>query len=122
MTVDDATVARWFGMSRAAFGLWLSLAPHKPAELWFGDGALPASTSALLRSVGARDIGLGLGLASNPPRDSMWLHAGIVADVGDAAAAVLARRRVPAKNFLTGFLGALVYAVVGVILAVRRKS
>lgn len=96
-----------------AFGLWLALAPGKPGEMWFGDKQHPASTSALLRSVGARDISLGLGLAADPRPDSRWLTAGFVADVGDVVAAVLIRDRVPTKNFLTGLLGALAYTVIG---------
>ena len=104
------------------FGLWLAVAPQKPGELWFGSTQHPASTSALLRSVGARDIGLGLGLASDPKPTSAWLRAGVVADSGDVVAGLLIRDRVPAKNFLTGVLGALAYTVVGGFVAARSAK
>ncbi len=112
---------RLFGLSRAAFGAWLALAPEKPGQLWFGDTSPAASTTVLLRSVGARDIGLGLGLAAQPTPASPWLRAGILADMVDAAAAVTVRDRVPPKNFLTGFLGGLSYAVIGTVIAFRGQ-
>lgn len=120
--MTDATLLRWFGLSRVAFGLWLTLAPQKPGELWFGGTTLPVSSSSLLRSVGARDIGLGLGVATSPEHDLRWLQAGIIADIGDVAATALARNRLPTKNFLTGFLGALAYTAVGTVFVLRRKS
>lgn len=112
---------RLFGLSRAAFGAWLALAPEKPGELWFGDSNPAASTTVLLRSVGARDVGLGLGLAAEPTPGSSWLGAGILADLADAAAALTVRDRVPLKNFLTGFLGGLSYAVIGAAIAIRGR-
>lgn len=120
--VKISTFLRLLGLSRLAFGLWLALAPQKPGELWFGGGAQSASTSALLRSVGARDVGLGLGLVADPRPGSSWLRAGILADVVDAAAAVLIRDRVPARNAMTGLIGAALYAVIGTIVAVRRSA
>lgn len=120
--MNSSTLLRWFGLSRVAFGLWLVLAPQKPGELWFGSAQRPASTSALLRSMGARDIGLGLGLAADPQPGSAWLRANILADVVDAAAAVAIRDRVPARNFLTGLIGAALYALIGVLLAVRGRG
>lgn len=120
--VSSSTFLRWFGLSRVVFGLWLAVAPQKPGELWFGNVEHPASTSALLRSVGARDVGLGSGLAADPHPRSMWLRASILADVVDAVAAVLSRDRVPAKNFLTVLTGASLYAVVGAIVAIRGTT
>lgn len=104
------------------FGAWLALAPSKPGELWFGESRPGASTAALLRSVGGRDVGLGLGLAADPRPSSLWLRVGILADAVDAAAALLNRDRIPAKNFLTGFLGGLSYAVIGAAIAVRGRT
>jgi hypothetical protein len=120
--VNSSTFLRWFGLSRVAFGLWLAVAPQKPGELWFGGAEHPASTSALLRSVGGRDIGLGLGLAADPHPASIWLRAGIIADVVDGLGATLIRGRVPTKNFLTGLIGAAIYAVIGGMIAVRGTT
>lgn len=119
--VKDAILLRLFGLSRVAFGLWLVIAPQKPGELWFGSAEHPPSTSALLRSVGGRDVGLGLGLALSPQNGLLWLRAGILADIVDAVAGVLVRDRVPTKNVLTSFIGGLLYAVIGTVL-VRRPS
>lgn len=76
-----------------------------------------------MRSVGARDIdiGLGFGVAAEPTPASLWLRAGILADMVDAAAALMIRDRVPPKNFMTGFLGALGYAVIGTTIAIRGQ-
>lgn len=116
--VSTPTFIRIFAASRVALGAWLSAAPTRPSQMWFGTDELPPSNSVLIRSVGARDIGLGLGLAADPSPTSQWLKAGILADVVDATAALLVRERVPRRNFLTGFLGALVYALIGVAIAV----
>jgi hypothetical protein len=90
--------------------------------MWFGSAQHPASTSALLRSVGARDVGLGLGLVADPRPGSAWLRAGIAADIGDAVAALLIRDRVPTKNFLTGLLGASLYTAIGALVAVGGRT
>lgn len=105
-----------------AFGLWLVLAPQRPGELWFGNPGPEASTTALLRSVGGRDVGIGLGLAANPNPDSLWLKAGIAADLVDAVAAVLASRRIPLKNVLIGVVGAAGYAAVGLMFLNQRTD
>jgi hypothetical protein len=120
MTIS--TIVRLFGLSRAGFGLWLALAPRKPGEMWFGNSEHPASTTALLRSVGGRDVGLGLGLIADPAPDSLWLRVGILADAVDAGAALLVRDRVPKKNFLTGFLGGLSYAAIGAVIMLRGRK
>lgn len=120
--MTDTTFLRLFGLSRVAFGLWLAVAPQKPGQMWFGDREPSASTTALVRSVGGRDVGLGLGLAANPRPESMWLRMGVLADVVDAGAALLVRDRVPVKNFLTGFLGALLYVVIGVVMVSRGRK
>jgi hypothetical protein len=120
--METPWLLRIFGLSRVAFGAWLALAPSKPGELWFGDAHPGPSTAVLLRSVGGRDVGLGLGLASDPRPSSLWLRVGILADAVDAAAAVLNRDRIPPKNFLTGFLGGLSYAVIGAVIAIRGRT
>lgn len=120
--MNKSTVLRGFGLSRVAFGLWLALAPQKPGEMWFGGAEHPASTSALLRSVGGRDVGLGLGLASDPRPGSPWVKVGIIADAVDAVAVVLNRDRLPTKNFMTGLLGALLYTVVAAVVVASGDS
>lgn len=120
MTIS--ALMRVFGLSRVAFGLWLVLAPQRPGELWFGETNSEASTTALLRSVGGRDVGIGLGVAANPTPSSLWLKAGIIADVVDAAAALLASRRIPRKNALIGFSGAAAYTVIGGLMVLNGRG
>lgn len=98
------------------------LAPQRPGELWFGEPNPEASTTALLRSVGGRDVSIGLGLAADPTPDSLWLKAGILADVVDASAALLASRRIPRKNALIGFGGAAAYTIIGSLIVRNGRS
>lgn len=113
---------RLFGLSRLGFGAWLLLAPARPGQLWFGSGELPASTAALLRSVGARDVALGIGLALDPRPRSAWVAGGILADAADAAAASLNMRRLPKANALTGLIGGGLYAAIGSALWLRGRG
>ncbi|BBY04673.1 hypothetical protein MSEO_51720 [Mycobacterium seoulense] len=78
-----------------ALGLWLALAPQRPGELWFGEPDPPAAGTALLRCVGGRDLGIGLGLTANATPDSLWLRVGILADVIDGVATLAASRQMP---------------------------
>jgi hypothetical protein len=120
--VTTSTFLRVFGLSRVGFGLWLAIAPNRPGHLWFGSETHPPSTAVLLRSVGGRDVGLGLGLASDPRPGSIWLKVGILADLVDALAVLLVRDRVPARNLWTGFAGGLAYAVTGTVIALVAKD
>jgi hypothetical protein len=120
--MTNSLIIRLFALSRVALGLWLTTAPGRPGTMWFGEARLPASTDALIRSVGARDIALGLGLAADPTPASLWLRAGILADAVDTVAAVIVRERIPRGNFFTGFVGALAYAVFGMAVAVAARN
>jgi hypothetical protein len=118
--VNTNTTIKLFGWSRAALGVWLALNPRLPATVWYSDRHLTPAVTALTRSVGIRDIGLGLGLAADPVPGSNWLKAGITVDIVDALAPVLIRRDIPKSNLITGVVGALAYAVLGFVLARRR--
>lgn len=122
--VDMKTSAliRAFGLSRMALGLWLALAPRRPGELWFGEPDPEASGIALLRCVGGRDLGIGLGLAANATADSLWLKVGIVADAVDAAATLLASPRMPRKSALIGVIGGAAYAAIGILLLLTGRQ
>lgn len=120
--MNPTTAVRLIAYSRVALGVWLTCAPRTPARLWFGGDELPASTEVLIRSVGARDIGLGLGLATDPTPASPWLTAGILADAVDTGAALLVRGRVPRRNSLIGVLSAGAYTLVGAVLKARGND
>jgi hypothetical protein len=120
--VNTTTFLRWFGLSRVAFGLWLTVAPSKPGEMWFGSREHAAPTTIVLRGLGARDVGLGAGLAGDPRPESTWLRIGIFADVVDAISAILLRDRLPGKRFLVGLIGGGLYAVIGAVVALRSAN
>jgi hypothetical protein len=122
VVVKASTNVRIFGLSRVAVGLWLALAPSKAGEMWFGSASQADSTIPLLRSVGGRDVGLGLGLATDPRATSSLLPIGIVADAADAIAALLVRSRIPQKNFRAAFAAAVIYAGVGAAIMSRRST
>ena len=69
---------------------------------------------------------MGIGLASDPKSTSTststLLQVGILADLIDAAAALLIRDRIPEKNFRTGFGGGSLYAVIGAVIALIGRD
>lgn len=116
---DNLTLV--FGLSRVFFGLLLLLRPATTERIWFGSDTGSAATTSLLRSVGGRDVALGLGLVANDGTKARWLLAGVLSDVADVVATTIVRQRVPRKNYLIGFFSALAYAAVGAILAIKRS-
>jgi hypothetical protein len=117
--VKKSTGVRIFGLCRVAVGSFIALAPARAGEMWFGDAG-DASTMALLRSVGARDVGLGLGVAMSPQAASPLLAIGVVADVADAVAAILERDRLPGQKVRSALTGAALFAVIGA--AIRHSD
>lgn len=99
-----------------ALGLWLALAPQRPGQLWFGEPEPQASGIALLRWVGGRDLGIGLGVTATATPDSLWLRVGILADAIDGVATLLASRQMPRKSAFIGVGGAAAYSVIGTLL------
>ena len=111
----DATV-RAVGYGRIALGVSYLAAPGVALRLWPGPsrGVTTHANEAILammaRSIGGRDVGLGMGALlaqkhGSPVRG--WLEAALLADVADAVAILLAFRHLPrAKAVL--MLGAAV--------------
>jgi hypothetical protein len=117
-----STLVRNFGWARVAVGTFLAVAPNKAGEKWFGSVGQNISTTALLRSVGARDVALGLGLVKSPQSTSTLVPIGVFADVVDGVAALLVRDQVPSKNFRTAFTGAVAFASVGTVIMLKGRS
>lgn len=96
--MDVHLAARFLAATRIALGLALFIAPRQVARGWIGRDADGRGTSAAVRGLGARDVALGVGmLAAIRPGDDRrdlhrWVEAGIVADLADGAATVLAGR------------------------------
>lgn len=97
--MDLRLVARLLAGSRILIGAALVAAPRTGGRLWLGADADRAPTEVALRALGARDVAIGLGAlaaleAATPAR--RWLEAGVLADLGDAAAMAVVGDDVPA--------------------------
>ena len=82
-------------VSRVALGAALLLAPRPVLRVWLGRGGADALSSLLARSVGGRDLALGLGTVfALRHRTSVrgWLEALVLADSADALALLGAGR------------------------------
>ena len=80
---------------RMAFGLVSLLAPGLVGRTMIGPDGATGGTRLFARMVGARDLGLGLGVLLALDRDAPtrgWLEASAVVDGIDAGACLLARR------------------------------
>jgi len=76
------------GIGRAAFGVALLIAPAAAGRMLAGNGATTPDAQAFLHGIGARDLGIGLGMlgALRTRRSTHGrLIAGVLADTGDAA-------------------------------------
>jgi hypothetical protein len=81
------SIARALGAGRATLGVTLLIAPDLLTSRWVGRrGASPAGR-VLARGLGARDVGIGVGvLASSTATARPWILAGVAADAADMAA------------------------------------
>lgn len=107
-------LVRAIGGVRALTGAWLVFEPDRPSEIWTGDRAVP--TRAVVRSVGARDLLIGTGLAVMPSPG--WLAASIGSDISDAFFA----RELPAERRRTTRLLALGFAALSAASALTLRG
>jgi hypothetical protein len=102
--------------ARIAFGVVSLLAPGVVARAMTGAGTSEGGTRLFVRMVGARDLGVGLGLQVALDRDAPtrgWLEASAVVDGIDAVACLLAR-----SHLRPGvFPGTLGLAATGAVLS-----
>jgi hypothetical protein len=103
------------GISRAGFGLYLAAAPGRAAKSWFGVKPDRPETGVLLRSVGARDLLIGAGVAA-AEQPGPWLRAAAGADLVDALAMLTVSSKLPKRNVVVGVAGAGGFAIIGVVL------
>jgi hypothetical protein len=99
MTKEEAReYARWGAGLRVAIGATAIVAPRLALRPWLGRGAGSPTHKLLARSLGARDIALGLGAILAMDRGAAtrgWLEAGGLADAGDLLGTLLAFRALP---------------------------
>jgi hypothetical protein len=118
--MDPRTLASTYALGRAGLGAALALAPGLLGRAWVGrDGARPGAR-VVTTAMGARDAGIGLGLADalrGGREPGPWLRTAVLSDAVDVIAMLRAREEIPAPS-LVG-VGALAAgsAVLGVYLA-----
>jgi len=96
------TAATVLSVGRAALGIGLLVAPERIARGWIGPVATERAVEVLARSVGIRDVALGVGGAAALINDSDsardWMLGAAAADLGDLVATLLARDVLPANG------------------------
>ena len=109
------TLARLAGITRLCFGTAFIVAPRASARPWVGAGADSAGAQLLTRSMGIRDLLLGVGLLQalnqgDHRTAACWLSYGAAAGVIDAGATLAAYPSLPpaGRAFLFFIIGALV--------------
>lgn len=99
---DARRAAGAIAAARVALGVVAYLAPTLPARPWVGaDEAARPGTRLFARTLGARDVALGLGALLALRHDSRlrgWVEAGGLADAGDTVATLLAFRSLPRRS------------------------
>lgn len=110
--------ATWLSYGRVALGAVAVTAPRLPLWPWIGgEEARRPAARLLARSLGARDLALGIGPVLAARHDAPvrgWIEAGGLADAGDLAATLLAWRWLPRRT------RAVMLAVIGGSLAASR--
>jgi hypothetical protein len=92
--MEERDLALILARGRIAFGVVSLVAPGLVARTMTGHGGSEGGTRLFVRMIGARDLGVGLGLHVALDRDTPtrgWLEASAVIDGIDAAACLLAR-------------------------------
>ncbi|HET7487792.1 MAG TPA: hypothetical protein VFJ85_07680 [Acidimicrobiales bacterium] len=103
MRRDDALrYARLLSYGRIALGATALLAPRLPLWPWVGDGESRRPAAKMLaRSLGARDLALGIGPVLAMRHDAPvrgWIEAGGLADAGDVVTTLVAWRHLPRRT------------------------
>lgn len=107
---------------RIAIGAGLLAAPQLAAGGWIGEDAGRSGAQVLARGLGGRDLALGIGaLSALRRRRSMrgWIEAGMLADLGDTAATLIAGRALPPSGRFGVLALAAGAAAAGAALAPR---
>jgi hypothetical protein len=90
--------ARQLAIGRTVVGAALVAFPRLSAATWIGAPAAHPAAGVLARALGAREIGLGLGLLASLDRGRPlrpWLAAGLIADAADLLTTIAARDHLP---------------------------
>lgn len=118
--MDERDQARLLAAVRTAIGIAFVLAPRRAGRVWTGGDASTVTAKLAARSLGARDLALGVGTlraldGSAPARG--WLEAGAIADASDALGIVTSWGRLPPARRLLFLASASGAAYLGFKLA-----
>ncbi len=129
METTDRTndVVRLAALGRMAFGSALLVAPGLASRAWIGGDAARPAVRVLARSLGARDIVLGLGtFLALDDRNSLalarWVQLGALVDAVDAAATLLAARHLKLRSVVGVLALAVPAAVAGLRMSARLAN
>lgn len=116
--MDPRTMASLLSLGRALFGAGLLLAPKRAGRGWIGVQSGEPVPQLLVRTVGARDVAVGMGAVMALRRGAPargWLEAALLADLLDAAIALVYLRKLP----LTGAAGTLMLTAMAGYAGIR---
>ena len=89
------------GIGRAVIGAPLLAAPSLMADRWIAADGMSDGAKLFARSLGARDLAIGLGVVLAMREDAPvrgWLVASALADVFDAAGTLIAWKKLPPQG------------------------
>lgn len=112
-------------VSRVAVGTALLVAPRPVLQVWLGRHTPDAFSALLARSVGGRDVALGLGTLFALRHDTSvrgWLEALMVSDAADAVALLAAARHFPRGRLVAAALPTVSALAFGRWLVSRLES
>lgn len=119
--MDHRSLARIAAAGRVAIGATLTVVPTVVTRGWAGEVASTPGGKLLGRTMGVRDLALGLGvlgaLDRGDPRARDWVRLSALSDAVDAAATVVAYRHLPRRSRFGVLLVAGSAAVVGFVAA-----
>lgn len=105
---------------RVALGVMALLAPDLALRPWVGTAGRGPARRVLARSLGARDIALGLGALVAARREAPvrgWVEAGALADAGDVVGTVAAFGHLPRGGRILVLASAAGAAAAGALAA-----
>lgn len=95
-------LARLVALGRIGIGCTALVAPTRMARPWIGDAAAGPEARLLSRTMGGRDLALGIGalraLGVDAAEARPWVALAGLADAVDATVTVLAFRRLPRRS------------------------
>lgn len=118
--MDERQVVRLLAAGRVVVGASLVALPGVAGRSWIDEAARTPAAKVVLRALGIRDLVLGAGALialerGAPVRE--WVVLGAACDAVDAAATVLAVRRLPLKRTLPVLAVAATATAVGLAAA-----